>query len=152
MMNPTPKLKLCWNCEGRVSFKDENCPFCAVYLHPESNEDDEDESSLAPPYHVISGQDSIIPKAPYRSEDAVETEKTPFSLPADDLKQILTPLILLLFGSAFLLFGLVLLLFSHDGVLTLRWNGNIWFAYVILALPLLFFGWQALRYLKDDEE
>lgn len=151
-MNPKPKVKLCWNCEGRVTLRDENCPYCAVYLHPESNPDDEDEDETPPepPYRMISGQESI-PKAPYAQEDLPKKEESSFIIPTSELKRIMMPLALLLFGSVFLLFGFILLLFSQEGILTLRWNADIWYFYEILALPLLYFGWRCLEHLKEDE-
>lgn len=155
MMNPKPKVKLCWNCEGRVSFKDENCPYCAVYLHPESNQgddEDDDETPLDPPYRVISNSDNPAPKAPYAAEEVVKDEETFTLLPTEGLKHVLAPLALLLFGSTFFLFGIILLLFSQEGIFTLRWNANIWFMYELLAIPLLFLGWRTLNRFKEDEE
>lgn len=152
-MNPKPKVKLCWNCEGRVSLRDENCPYCAVYLHPESNvedEDEDDESPHTPPYRMISIQEEEeIPKAPY-AQEVIPSKEISSIIPASELKRNLMPLVLLLFGSVFLLFGFILLLFSQDGILTLRWNANIWYVYEILAIPLLYFGWRCLEHMKED--
>jgi hypothetical protein len=151
MMNSKAKVKICWNCEGRVSLKDENCPYCAVYLHPEDNEDEEEEEiSLEPPYKVISGPGPSIPKAPYTSEEVESAEQVNLTISKDHLKQIVTPLASLLFGSVFLLFGFILLLFSENQVLTLRWSSSYWYAYMLLAIPLLFFGWKTLESLDKD--
>ena len=68
----------------------------------------------------------------------------------NDLKEIVLPLLLLSAGSVFFLFGLVLFLFSSDGILTLEWNGHLWYAYFIISLPLTLFGWHTLQ--KFDNE
>jgi hypothetical protein len=55
------------------------------------------------------------------------------------------PMLLLIPGTFFLLFGLVLVLFSKEGLLTLHWNARYWFVYLLLSAPLIYFGWKALR-------
>jgi len=54
----------------------------------------------------------------------------------------------LLSGSVFFLFGLALMLFSHDGLLVLEWDANFWFIYLAAAFPMLFFGLRALSKLE----
>lgn len=151
-MSATPKKKMCWNCEGRVAFSDENCPFCGVYLSSSTLINVQNESSThIPPYSTSS--DKSIPPSPYGMKEK-EEDQTEIN---DDLqeealtstnKNPLLPTILLLAGSIFLVFGMILLVFSHQGVLTLQWNGTYWFAYLGLALVLLFCGWRALQNLK----
>ena len=52
--------------------------------------------------------------------------------------------LLLLPGVVFFLFGLVLLLFSDEGALTLTWSQNLAIFYFLGSLPLIFLGWRAL--------
>lgn len=54
-------------------------------------------------------------------------------------------LLLLIPGVAFLLFGLAIMLFSRDGMLTLQWKQSFSLFYFIGAIPLLTLGWRALR-------
>ena len=148
-MNATTKIKLCWNCEGRVTLEQENCPYCGVYLSPSSGS--EKDNSILPPYRLVTTEEeAAIPKSPYSTaSDAVENESTQASLEesneADQINAIIIPMGLLLIGVSFLLFSLILLLFSDRGVLTLSWNADIWYVYLALAVPSLFFGWRALR-------
>ena len=65
-------------------------------------------------------------------------------MPLDSFKSSLMATTLLLAGSVFFLFGLVLALFSHQGVLTLQWDGSIWYVYSALSVPLLIIGWRSL--------
>lgn len=157
-MNTPPKKKLCWNCEGRVTYQDENCPYCGVYLSPiSSSEKEAKESLFSPPYRVNHDEeeDQQVPISPYKveeergpvSQEAVkpilEEEKPPVL--TDEMRTLVLPLVLLLSGSVFFLFGIALLLFSHNGVFTLQWNSSNWYLFFILGLPMLFYGWRSLQ-------
>lgn len=167
-MNPKTKKKLCWNCEGSTSVQDENCPYCGVYLSPLSiggNEDKED-SLFAPPYRLSNiDEEQEVPLSPFALENEGENEssqtgvssekvqvitsisKNQLSESTRQMQAITMPLVLLLTGSIFLLFGIVLVLFSQNGVFTLHWDANYWFIYLGISVPLLFFGWRALHHL-----
>lgn len=153
-MTTPPKKKLCWNCEGRVTFQDENCPLCGVYLSPLSSEEKEMKESLfSPPYRVKHNEeeDQEAPPSPYKVEPEASTNtrekvikvESPFL--SKEMRTIVLPLILLLSGSVFFLFGIALLLFSQNGVFTLQWNGGHWYLFFILGMPMLFYGWRSLQ-------
>lgn len=146
-MSTTQKTKLCWNCEGSVSVELENCPYCAVYLGPPEGGDD----LLDPPYRMSEEGDQQAPAAPYALEEAADEQvKEAAQTSVDEVKTVALPLAFLSLGTVFFMFGLVLLLFSHQGVLTLHWNGHYWFIYLFTALPMLFLGWRALNKLESD--
>lgn len=151
-MNAIPKKKLCWNCEGRVAFSEENCSYCGVYLSTSSLITTQDESTThIAPYSVKKDQ-SNIPEAPYQSnesnhedhiaplEDSLESEKTSNGL---------LPFCLLLCSSFLLIFGIVLFAFSREGSLTLHWDASYWYIYVVSSVLLLVAGWRALQNVKD---
>lgn len=158
-MTKSAKKRLCWNCEGSVSIAAETCPFCGVSVIPASL--DSPVQNFAPSYRPGATQENTIPRSPYVSnEDKItpeekegqrnlkELEDSEISL--DNFKSSLIAVVLLLTGSVFFLFGLALVLFSHNNVLTLQWDGSFWFIYSGLSIPLLFLGWRAL--LKFDED
>lgn len=162
MSTKQPKKKLCWNCEGRVTLQDENCPFCGVYLSPlgKVGESENKETLFAPPYRVEESdqEEQQVPAAPYavqeesvssRSQEAVKVASKIAASPllTSEMQTIVLPLILLLTGSVLFIFGIALMLFSQNGVLTLQWNGEHWYLFFIFSLPLLYFGW---RYLQKD--
>ena len=163
-MKAKPKKKLCWNCEGSVSLQAENCPYCAVYLSP-GNETKEDDL-YSPPYSSQNESNQGIPVAPYAINDKAsndkefldaevqETEENTLDegLYVDQIKHVIQPLTLLLAGSVFFIFGITLLLFSHQGVFSLKWNGAYWYLYLLVSLPMLIFGWVTLQRLKDIDE
>lgn len=155
-MSKKPKKKLCWNCEGNVSFETENCPFCGVYLSPLGNDEGKD-SLFAPPYRIEETEEEPqVPTAPYVQEQTVREEVIPLNTKEvidekqSALQAILVPLILMLSGSVFLLFGLALFLFSHNGVFTLSWDASGWYLYLLLGLPILAYGCHTLMKLKDS--
>lgn len=142
------KTKLCWNCEGRVAFTEENCTYCGVYLSPTPIGNEEEDDDIPPPPYRMDGAREV-PPAPYQTEEIVTAK----ALPADaeqGMKTVLMPLSLLLSGSIFFLFGLVLFLFSSaNGVFTLQWNGELWSLYFFVGVLMLFFGWRTLRHIED---
>ncbi len=153
-MSAIPKKKLCWNCEGRVALADENCPYCGVYLSSSAllNNQDENATHVAP-YRTSS--EKTIPASPYnlnREEQDQQDEESNEIQQEEALnstqKSSLMPFVLLLAGSVFLTFGLILLIFSNQGTLTLQWNASYWFVYLAIAGLFLITGWRSLRNLK----
>jgi hypothetical protein len=160
-MNKAARKRLCWNCEGSVSIAEETCPFCGVSVVPAFLEgtilEGANGSDFIPPYssHASHSNEFDIPKSPYgfieEDKPLIEEEQIQKKIEEDDqqpsldeFKRVVTSVTLLLGGSVFFLFSLALLFFSHHGVLTLHWNGDVWFIYILLALPMLIFGWRSL--------
>lgn len=159
-MSAVPKKKLCWNCEGNVSRELDNCPYCGVYVHPLELEG---ESDWNPTYHPSSKTEEI-PSPLYRidsknssneeeaeSSDSIDEEERtlPLSHLLNKLKQDLFPLLFLLMGSGFFLFGIILLLFSQNGTFTLQWPSENGYYFFFVSIPLLFFGWKFLQALEE---
>lgn len=150
------KKKLCWNCEGQVSFQQENCTFCGVYLNP-LDEAEKEDALFAPPYRLEDNEDeSQIPLSPYANrEEAPSLESQPTAVPHTEstslIQGILIPLVLLLSGSVFLIFSLALMLFARKGLFTLHWDGTYWFIYLIAGVFMLGFGAYTLQNLKEDK-
>lgn len=144
----TLKKKLCWNCEGRVSLEEENCPYCAVYIGPAVDEKKEQKRSFNPPYRVVDTEDQAPPASPYGKEEPEEHKETDaldLSIAKNDFKKTVFPLILFSSGTLFLLFGFVLWIFSEQGSLTLSWSSEYWYAYILSALVMLFIGWRSMH-------
>ncbi len=166
MTAPTKKKKLCWNCEGSVSFQEENCPYCGVYLSPSEDEAPEEEMNdlFSPPYQVdeTSENSDEVPSSPYamheepherEEEEPIESERVTDEIrsTADEVKRVLVPLSMLLSGTVFFLFGLALFLFSRHGVFVLQWNGAYWYFYLGVGLAALLFGWKSLNQVEEIE-
>lgn len=143
-MTGQQKKKLCWNCDGRVSLEESNCPFCGVYLGP-SPDKQSAHDILPSPYKIVDSDESDNEGALYGEGGAQEEEVFDDVETSTDFKEVVLPLVLLSTASLFFLFGLALFLFSVDGTLTLSWNGTYWYAYVLVAFPLALFGWIFLQ-------
>lgn len=149
-MNTTPKKKLCWNCEGRVAFADENCPYCGVYLSSSNMINQQNDNSIPiPPYgqtleksrKVGIGADAEDLEENLDNDEKTEQDESFYPHQGGSV----LPFSLMLAGSIFLVFGLILLLFSREGTLTLHWNASYWFIYLGAAFILLIAGWKTLK-------
>ena len=167
-MSAVPKKKLCWNCEGSVSRQIDNCPYCGVYLHADELEEN---SSWNPSYRPSSKTEEI-PSPIYQmqqdqeaSDDEPEAEAEIQASPpvtkianehswqqlSTQLKKDVFPILFLMMGSIFFLFGVVLFLFSQNGTLTLQWQGSHAVYFLLFSLPLIGFGWWFLQKLELNE-
>lgn len=143
------RQKLCWNCEGNISFQEENCPFCAVYVGPIGQE------IKNSPFRNNHAKNKDIPASPYAKEEVKEeaaVEEDSVS-PAAFFTQesLFMPLVFLPAGSILLLFSIYMVLFSENGRLTLQWNADYWYIYFLLSLPMLGCGWWFLQGMREND-
>lgn len=157
-MSAVPKKKLCWNCEGSVSRQIENCPYCGVYLHTFDSpiealwkpSQEETIEEVPKPLYQISDSESSSQEQGTQSES--HTSGAPsisWKKFSEHFQQELFPILFLMAGSICLLFGIVLTLFSHDGILTLVWKQEQGYFFLLFALPLLLLGWKFFSDLPD---
>lgn len=166
-MNARPKKKLCWNCETNVSLKTEVCPCCGVSVIGLSS--DIASEAPPPPYRLVNpSQEQAIPISPYLNDDEegasedeishqdveenVSTSLSPSKTSlSDESKKTVLIMSLLILGSVFFIFGFTLLLFSSEGYLTLHWNASYWFVYLLLAIPMMYFGFRLMNFLHEND-
>lgn len=156
-MNQKSRKKLCWNCEGRVGFTEEHCPYCGVYLSPSSTAktSEQPQNNYSPPYTMESTDTGLnAPPPPYQreSDDSLQSEMLDQNLtkPSENTRGVIMSLSSLLAGSVFFLFGLVLLLFSRNGNLVLQWSGEYWYIYLCGGILMLLLGWRTVQHLDAD--
>lgn len=150
--------RLCWNCEGNVSYHISQCPYCGVDLNqPTPQNESQLFKGFASPFQSAQRQD--IPQPPYAKVNSVsemecsapfhekkeEIKEESEEITAFSTKREMIALLLLLPGVVFFLFGLALILFSNEGILTLQWNQNVAYFYFIGCAPLLYLGWRAFQ-------
>lgn len=162
-MSARPKKKLCWNCEANVQFGIEACPYCGVAIETENQKSqDTKRGNIRPPYKLVDSQsDQGVPKSPFATiPQQMNDEQADESNIADEVAEkseedprlIITTMAMLMGGGIFFLFGLILLLFSNEGYLQLRWNDDYWFIYLLIALPMLYLGIQNLGKFRNSNE
>ncbi len=168
-MNARPeRKKMCWNCEGNVSLKADNCPYCQAALYPETEVDEvvqskyEYPSPYKPPKSEFTMGQAMAPSSPFvgkskeevMSEDGNEEDEEGVDeeiMPFGDAKTIIVTMSMLMGGLVFFLFGLLLLLFSSNGYLVLRWNNDYWFLYAGLGTLMLILGFFNLKNVSEEE-
>jgi hypothetical protein len=159
-MSAVPKKKLCWHCEGNVARDSDNCPFCGVYLHASEMQED---PAWNPTYSPSSATEEI-PTPLYRiepdGEEVEEQEKGALHNPSKvfawrslfrQFKQDIFPILFLMMGSVFFLFGIVLVLFSQNGTFTLQWQERDGLYLLLFAMPLIGFGWMFLQQVENED-
>ncbi|MGM0439794.1 MAG: hypothetical protein ACQEP8_01600 [Chlamydiota bacterium] len=154
--------RLCWNCEGQVHAQAVRCPFCGADLSSHQ----EGVATTAPYQSSCNHEEQVqVPEPPYAAAEAPieptnEEWKTAVNQGGQQKLQehlqervsgVFLPLFLLSLGGIFLLFTFVLLVFSHDGFLTLQWKASSWLFYLLLSLPSIYFGWRALSKVVEEE-
>lgn len=144
-MKPKKRQKLCHNCEGDVDLDVIVCPYCAADLREIKPEEirsfaqsasfnrKETSQSLYP--SPLTEETEEPPPVPHRENKEPLEEKK---------KGVILPTVLFTLGVQLLLLGLLVLLFSHKGIILLRWEARFWFLYVFTSIPLLAFGYRAL--------
>lgn len=161
-MNKKNDKRLCWNCDGDVSMHIAQCPFCGVDLSQVQPVGDTSSfKNLASPFQSAP-QGHAVPSPPYANvfsnnfsvpeeewSQPLDGEKEESKEREEDLARAtnkdMMALLLLLPGIVFSLFGLTLIFFSQEGVLTLQWNQNLAYFYFVGAAPLLYLGWRAFK-------
>lgn len=155
-MKPKKRQKLCCHCEGEIDLDVIVCPFCAADLREEKPE------QIKSIYRSFGGVEktdnrqtseslyplplSARPEQP-AMEEVIEEEEPAYTAekaPSDKLSSVICPTILFTLGIQLFVLGMFILLFSHKGVVLLKWDGTLWFLYVLASCPLLYFGYRAL--------
>ena len=136
---PKKRQKLCYNCEGEVDLDVIVCPFCAADLREERPE----QARASFPNPQKNFQDQMTSQSLYAPVGKpMETPSDPE--PNAESKNIFTPTVLFTLGVQLVVLGLLMLLFSHKGVVILKWNASWWFLYSLLGCPFLYLGYRAL--------
>lgn len=128
---------LCWNCEEIVHEQARVCPYCNVDLHRQSK----DSKITHLSGHLVSEEK---PKKP----PVTPSNLLPSSSQAntsDSSLAALSSLGLLFLGTAFLFLGILVALFSQDGVFTLSWAEHHWPLYVGGGIALSSLGLLLLK-------
>jgi len=144
----------CSNCEEAVHRFASRCPYCNHDLQKDS--------------HLVSSPPQVSQIQPVQSQPSKVTHLTqPEAFPkieqshdvayADDAEEsspvsLFASLLMLLGGSFFLFFGLMIKLFSKNGRFTLEWSAETWPYFLFPALFLLFFGLMSLSSVSEETE
>lgn len=153
-MKPKKRQKLCHNCEGEIDLDVIVCPFCAADLREErpeqgrpsfnptvktfGQERETSQSLYPPPYASKTSETAAV------AETQTQVSTNPAANVEEKPKNPFRATILFTLGVQLFLLGLLMLLFSHKGVVILKWDAAYWFLYCLSGIPLLYFGYKAL--------
>ncbi len=152
-MKPNKRQKLCCNCDGEIDLDVIVCPYCAADLRDEKPEQQRS-AHIAGNVRPLNGghqmSEALYP-LPFgqqeTNENAPPTEIVQSQVaPALEEKpnRIVSSVLLLTVGLQLLLLGFLLVLLSHNGSLTLKWDARLWFLYIFASIPFLIFGYRSL--------
>jgi len=139
---------MCYNCEGEIDLDVIVCPFCAADLREEKPEQQRPTYNPGTAVKNLNTQQSLypphyVPKAAPEPEEE-EVPEEPSLSDEEPSRSLVGPTILLTLGAQLLLFGILMLLFSHKGSMILKWDARLWFLYVFASIPLLVFGYKSV--------
>ncbi len=161
-MKPSDRQKMCPNCDGRVAYDANLCPYCGTEQAPQEPD------SQMPLFRNQTLQDSLTtlytPPYAQKAQAAYQQEEAPAKKKSELFREVkapstmhvqaqnetaeqestnpLFPILLLSLGSNFFLLGLIQFFFSKGGFLRLEWDASYWFIYALISLPLLFLGFK----------
>ncbi|OGN55668.1 MAG: hypothetical protein A3D96_01060 [Chlamydiae bacterium RIFCSPHIGHO2_12_FULL_44_59] len=145
-MKAKKRQKLCYHCEGDVDLEVIVCPFCAADLRVEKPE--VQRPAYNPGTHLknVSTQASLYPSSqPSKNKEEAIAEGVQEPLEeTEEEKTLWAPMIFLTLGFQLFLLGLLMLFFSHGGILMFKWDARFWFFYILAAFPLVVFGYKKL--------
>jgi len=136
---PKKRQKLCYNCEGEVDLDVIVCPFCAADLRVEKLEKT---PTFASPQKNL--QDQMTSESLYAPPGKATEVSSEATQQPQEQKNIFAPTILFTLGVQLVVLGLLMLLFAHKGVVTLKWNASWWFLYSLFGCPFIYFGYKNL--------
>ena len=162
-MLASKRKKMCWNCDGTVSYDASFCPYCGSDLArnvdhkpletaAKHKKFEENLASLyKPPYSGRSRDvtsDAQHPRVDEFSTNQIfqGTEEIEPTQAMTDADVGIWPLLFLSLGGLLLTLGLLLFFFSENGKVVLEWNAHYWFLYCLIATPLLMMGWRFLNH------
>jgi hypothetical protein len=154
-MKPKKRQKLCYHCEGEIDLDVIVCPFCAADLREEKpeqiksiyrsfggvekTENHQTSESLYP--SPFSARSEAVAEEIFEEKKLLDRQENASS---DKLSSVICPTIMFTLGIQLFVLGMFILLFSHKGIVLLKWDGTLWFLYVLAACPLLYFGYRSL--------
>ncbi len=149
-MKPKKRQKLCCNCDGEIDLDVIVCPYCAADLREEKPELQRAAfvQGCVRPHGAGPGiPEELPPETQDLKDSAVPVVEEVVQVPEESepqLQHMLGTVLLLTVGVQLLLLGFLLVFLSSNGVLTLKWNANLWFLYIFASVPFLIFGYRSL--------
>ncbi|NGX63535.1 MAG: hypothetical protein KR126chlam6_00947 [Candidatus Anoxychlamydiales bacterium] len=163
------RTKMCPSCHGNAPLHVDICPYCANSFF-EKNETISNENISQDNSSTLSYEETLtsLYPPPYKPKVIPTSTNNNISDEEEDIhkemrqvndsdgevveereKNSLIPIVLFWLGVNILVFSIILIFFSTDGVLYLKWNTKYWFLYSFISIPLIYLGFKGLQNLND---
>jgi len=153
-MKPADRQKMCPNCDGRVVYEATQCPYCFATLQTEGaaqgtlfkhqSLQDSLTNLYTPPYGARTAEPAEEKKSQIKTSEPAATVMSMEKEDVSDNKNFWPILFLSLAGNLFTL-GVLQFFFSDQGIVKLEVNGSYWFLFILLSLPLFYFGFKQTK-------
>lgn len=143
MTHKSERTKLCIYCEGRVPFEAAECPYCGSELAFEPSSHAEISHPHEPDHAAFHYEPPYKGATPSQSLPTRELDEAP-PLPSEE-RYLILPVLLFSIGVLFTALALLMVVLSTSQVITFEFNSRLWPFYLILGLPLAFFGFRKLQ-------
>ncbi len=134
-MKTAERQKLCPNCDGRIAVELSQCPYCFAMLA--AGEEQKIENAG---YRPLYQPQQIDPVAAEESKKMVEEE--PQEIAEQKEKKSFWSILALSIGGNLATLGILEFLFAEKGRVYLEINAEYWFLFLLLAFPLLYWGFK----------
>ena len=137
-MKPKKRQKLCPNCDGEADLDVIVCPFCAADLTGQEGVGGVPDASSC----RLAASLYPSPSDGQEISEAIDQQETPIERVS--IYRTIGSIALFSVGVYCFLLGLVLILFSREGILVFKWSARFWFLYLLASVPLLLFGYRSI--------
>lgn len=151
-MKPNDRQKMCPNCDGRIPHEATQCPYCFANLPslPDGNQGtlfSLQDSLYTPPYRNATPEEK---KPAPKTETAAPTSMAATAKSPEMAQETagFWPILLLTLGANLFTLGILQFFFSDEGAVRLEIQSGYWFLFVLLSLPLFYFGYRKAAGLK----
>ena len=169
-MKAVDRQKVCPNCSGKIPLDVSQCPYCFAQVPVDSSKEtasfknaslqESFSSKYAPPYQpktnltsnfLVNEEKKFFSGQSMSTDDDILSEK-PLSQDAktEGASKIFWPMLALSLGGNLFVLGVLQFFFSDKGVVKLEINAAYWFLFLLISLPLFYFGLKKLRGLAEE--
>jgi hypothetical protein len=170
-MKAIDRQKACPNCNGKIPLDVSQCPYCFAQVPVEASKEvsslknfssqESFNSKYAPPYQpkpnlasnfLVNEEKKFFNEAADKGAESLLTERalSKEELNGHEQNKTFWPIFSLSIGGNLCVLGVLQFFFADQGVVKLEMNAEYWFLCLLVAAPLVYFGFKKLREFKEE--
>jgi len=154
-MKPSDRQKMCPNCDGRVAYDLNQCPYCFFTLQVEGPsqgslfKNPPFQDTLTPLYAPPYSPKKVDAENKKTTPKVVESQSIPDGIRKEDVQgsKGFWPIFLLSLAGNLFTLGVLQFFFSDQGKVKLELNSSYWGWLILLSFPLFYLG---MKQVKDN--